>query len=121
MRHFVLPLLLALQLAGCASAANDDGFVAVDPATLDCPALARQLVRTESRLRQLRTSGSDAQMNIGLGSTIGSHGSIGLSIPVPLGQLRRPEQEIAALEQYQSRLRQWQLQKRCPEAQTKTP
>ncbi|MFC3626437.1 hypothetical protein ACFOKJ_09895 [Vogesella amnigena] len=121
MQRTVMPLMLAALLSSCASTASDDGFVAVDPATLDCPALARQVGRTEARLRQLRTSGSDTQMNIGLGSTIGSHGSIGLSIPVPLGQLRRPEQEIAALEQYQSRLRQWQQQKRCPEAQTKTP
>ncbi|WP_174873631.1 hypothetical protein [Vogesella oryzae] len=116
----ILPLLLLL-LGGCASAADDDGFIASDPATLDCPALARQLVRTEARLRQLHAANPDVQMNIGLGSAIGSHGSIGLSIPVPLGQLRRPEQEIAALEQYQSRLRQWQQQQHCPEARPKTP
>ncbi|MFC3532488.1 hypothetical protein ACFOLG_09840 [Vogesella facilis] len=121
MKRLLHPLLVAGLLAGCASAADDDGFIASDPATLDCAGLARQQQRSEARLRQLQAANPDVQMNIGLGSSIGSHGSIGLSIPLPMGQLRRPEQEIAALEQYQSRLRQWQQQKHCPEASLKTP
>ncbi|SCK09990.1 hypothetical protein [Vogesella sp. LIG4] len=120
MRRALLPLLLAPVLAGCASTPDDD-FVASDPATLDCPALARQLIRSDARLRQLLAANPNIDMNIGLGSSIGSHGAIGVLIPLPMGQLRTPSQEAVALEQYQSRLRQWQQQRHCPEALPKTP
>lgn len=120
MSHRLLLWLATVSVAGCATPPADTAMPPPDPATLDCPALAQQVARTEAQLRQLGNR-PNVGLTIGLGGNIGSHGSIGITLPVPLGQPDTPSADAVRLEQLLSRLRQWQQQKHCPEAPRKTP
>lgn len=94
MRHSALLLLCPLLLAACASLKQ------LDPATLDCPGLDSAIRATQGQLQDARnTRHTPFQINLGLGGAIGSHGSAGIGVGVPLGTPQPDNERIAKLEQ----------------------
>lgn len=107
MRHTAL--LLPLLLAACSTLSPPD------TATLDCPALAREVGRTAKLLVAERTNPRPpVTLNIGLGGAVGSHGSIGVGFGLPIGTPKLDDDRIQALQQQLARLQALQRQRQCP-------